>query len=498
MKLCGTKFLTISLAFYPHNEVPMPLLWLSSRNRLGPVVQCKAEVKFMMDPWKKVRNFILEDLWTLDRSSLSRRRALLLDVVRLVAVVIKDVLSGDLTLRAMGLVYTTLLSLVPLLAVSFSVLKAFGVYQALEPVLYNFLAPLGPRGADLAERIVTFVNNMKVGVLGFVGLGLLIYTVISLVQKIEESFNAIWRVRSMRSILQRFSDYLSVVLVGPVLVVSALGLTASLMSTSLIQRLVAIEPVGSIVTAAGKLVPYVLVCAAFTFVYAFIPNTKVRFRSALAGGVIGGVLWQTVGWGFASFIVASTRYAGIYSGFAILILFMIWLYLSWLILLVGAEISFYYQNPQYLVLEREGRIPDSRLIEQTALSVMFLVAQNFYHNGPPWNAGTLAQRLGISIARVEDIVEALKKKGLIAEIAGEPPACLPARDIETIRLCDVYDAVRGSQLSAGKQHIAAIGEVEDVISGIDKAVETALDGSTLKDMVLSQEDDGEGDKGREC
>jgi membrane protein len=453
--------------------------------------------KAMRNPWKKVRDFILEDLWATDRQEVGRWRALSLDALRLVAVVVKDVLSGELTLRAMSLVYTTLLSLVPLLAVSFSVLKAFGVHQALEPVLYNFLAPLGPRGADLAVRITEFVDNMKVGVLGFVGLGLLIYTVISLVQKIEESLNAIWRVRSLRSILQRFSDYLSVVLVGPVLIVSALGLTASLMSMALMQKLIAVEPVGSIVSAAGELLPYALVCAAFTFVYAFVPNTKVRFRSALVGGLIGGVLWETIGWGFASFIVSSTRYAAVYSGFAVLILFLIWLYLSWLILLVGAEVSFYVQHPHNLVLERDIHVPDARLVEQTAVSVMFLVAHNFYHNKPPWTVDSLAQRLGVSIARVEEIVEAMEHQALIAETAGDPPAYLPARDIETITVYDVYEAVRGTRSGARRQGIAAIEEVEDVVKAIDKAVATTLNDRTLRDMIRPRNDGGESDKGRQ-
>jgi membrane protein len=454
----------------------------------------REEERSMINPWEKARDFILRDLWEIDRSSYGKWRALLLDSLQILVVVIKDMLSGDLTLRAMGLVYTTLLSLVPLLAVSFSVLKAFGVHEALQPVLYNFLAPLGPRGTDLAGRIVEFVNNMKVGVLGFVGLSLLIYTVISLVQKIEESFNAIWRVRSLRSILQRFSDYLSVVLVGPVLIVSALGLTASLMSTTLMRRLIAVEPLGSIVAALGETVPYVLVCAAFIFAYAFVPNTKVRARSALVGGVIGGVLWQTVGWGFASFIVASTRYAAVYSGFAVLILFLIWLYLSWLILLIGSEISFYYQNRQYIVMEKEVSVPNARLVEQMAVSVMFLVAQNFYRNKPPWTVDSLAKRLGVSIAQVEEIVEALKKKGLIAETAGDWPAYLPARDIEIIELLNIYDAVRGRLSGGGMKRISAIGEVEDIITEIDKAIGTALGGRTLRDMVRSWGEDGKGDK----
>lgn len=448
----------------------------------------------MKDPWKRARDFFLEDLWTGELPSFGRWRKLLLDALKLVVVVVRDVLAGNLSLRAMGLVYTTLLSLVPLLAVSFSMLKAFGVHQALEPVLYNFLAPLGPRGAEVAERIVEFVNNMKVGVLGFVGLGLLIYTVISLIQKIEEAFNEIWRVRGLRRILQRFSDYLSVILVGPVLVVSALGLTATLMSTTLMRRLIAVEPIGSIVAAVGELAPYVLVCAAFTFVYAFVPNTKVRFRSALVGGIFGGVLWETIGWGFASFIVASTRYAGIYSGFAALILFMIWLYLSWLILLIGAEISFYYQNPHYIALQGNVRATDARLIEHMALSVMFLVAQNFYYNKPPWTLTSLAQRLGVAVERLEDIVEALKKKGLLAETAGDGTAYLPAHDIETILLRDMYDAVRGTKSGSGGPRITPIREIEDITRTIDEAIGTALGDRTMRDLVRSQGDGGVEDK----
>jgi membrane protein len=322
------------------------------------------------------------------------------------------------------------------------------------------------------------------------GLGFLIYTVISLVEKVEEAFNAIWRVRALRSILQRFSGYLSVILVGPVLVFAALGITASLMSTTLMQKLVAVWIVGDLVSAAGEIIPYVLVCAAFMFIYVFVPNTKVRLGPALTGAVAGGVLWETVGWGFASFIVASTRYGAIYSGFAALILFIIWLYLSWLILLVGAEISFYRQNPQYLAAEPGVSVPNSRLIEQTAMSVMFLAAKHFYRDRPPWTADSLAHRLGVSPSRVEETVEALKGKGLLAETAGDPPALLPARDIGTISLRDVYDAVRWS--GGGKrQRIAAPREVEAIVARVDEAVSGSLGSETLRDIVRFRSGEGQ-------
>jgi membrane protein len=434
----------------------------------------------------RVRVFFLEDLWAIDASSLGGLKAFSLRALRLLAVITGDVFHGPLTLWAMSLVYTTLLSLVPLLAVSFSVLKAFGVHNKIEPFLFNLLSPLGSKGADLSRTIVEFVDRMEVGVLGFVGLLLLLYTVISLIQKIEESFNAIWRVKNLRSLLRRFSDYMSVILVGPVLVVAALGVTATVLSTSITQYLITIAPIGTIVIYAAKLVPFILVCVAFTFVYAFVPNTKVKLRSALVGGVIGGVIWETIGWGFASFIVTSTRYAAIYSGFAIVILFMIWLYVSWLILLIGAEVSFYHQNPRFLWIRSAAPAPDARFIEQTAVSIMYLIGHHFYNNKDPWNTNSLAARLGISDEPVENIVTALRKKGLIVDTAAEPPSYLPARDLERITLREVHDAVCGSRPEEGfgGHRIAPIEGVDRIMDQIDTAIVDTLGDRTLKGIVL--------------
>ncbi len=438
---------------------------------------------------ERLRSFFLHDLWTLDRSSFGKLRSGLIETLRIATVVIKDVLAGEITLRAMGLVYTTLLSLVPLLAVGFSVLKAFGVQNVLEPFLLDLLVPLGPTASELAQRIVGFVSNMRVGVLGFLGMALLIYTVIALLQKIEEAFNVIWRVSNPRGILQRFSDYLSVILVGPVLVVSALGLTTSLLSASLVQRLIAIGPVGAIVNVAGKIVPYLLVCAAFAFVYLFVPNTKVRPGPAAIGALAGGVLWQTVGWGFASFIVSSTRYGAVYSGFAVLVLFMIWLYLSWVILLVGAEIAFYRQNPHYLTLSRDSPACDTRSIERTALAVMYLVAQHFFLDRAPWTVPALTRRLGDLPDRMEAVVDALQSQRLLTATLDDPPALLPSRDISTIMLRDIYDAVRGPRVSAGPGPVAPVQTVERVLRAVEHAVDDSLKSMTLRDLLSADGDE---------
>ena len=185
-------------------------------------------------------------LWDTDATSIARPWAVVLISARILYRVIEDFMQGQLTLRAMSLVYTTLLSLVPLLALSFSLLKAFGVHNQLEPMLLTFLAPLGEKGGEMSAQIVQFVGNMGVGVLGSLGLVLLIYTVVSLLQKIEEAFNFIWHVPSLRNLPQRLSGYLSVVMVGPMLVVTALAITASVMSSALVAELVAIEPFGTL------------------------------------------------------------------------------------------------------------------------------------------------------------------------------------------------------------------------------------------------------------
>lgn len=448
----------------------------------------------MLNPWTRVRLFFLKDIWTVDRSSLGRTKAALLDTIRVITAIVRDVLYGQITLWAMGLVYTTLMSLVPLLAVSFSVLKAFGVQNKLEPILLDVVAPLGESGAMIARRIVEFVDNMKVGVLGAVGLALLMYTVMSLIQKIEQAFNAIWRVRGGRSMFHQFSEYLSVILVGPVLIFSAMALTASLMSASFVQRIIQIEPFGTIVVEAGKLIPYMIICASFSFLYIFVPNTRVRWGAALTGGIVGGILWETVGWGFAAFIVASTKYAAIYSSFAILILFMTWIYLSWLILLIGVEVSFYYQNPQLLSIAGYSDIPNSRLVERTALSVMYLVAFHFYENLPPWTVNALIERLGLTIGRIEDALAALGARGLIRETADDPPAYVPGRDLDRIMLQDVYDAVR-SPLPEDRQDrpfISRIEFVEGLEKEIDKAIGNALHSRSLKDIVRAAAADRSG------
>jgi len=421
-------------------------------------------------------------IWGKDLDLMPRWRAVLIAPIRFAYVLVRDLSQGQLNLRAMSLVYTTLLSLVPLLAISFSVLKGFGVQNQMQPLLENLLAPLGEQGSEVTHQIIGFVDNMKVGVLGAVGLGLLIWTVISLMQKIEAAFNFAWRVTHVRPFARRFGDYLSVILVGPVLAFSSLGATASLAALDL-GEFAAVAP--ALRTVIG-LVPYLLIVAAFTFIYSFMPNTKVTIKAAFVGALVAGLLWNVAGWIFASFVVGSAQYTAIYSAFATLILFLIWLYTSWLILLVGAAIGYYVQHPEAVRLAGGEIRPGGATREALALMFALHVARCHVSGAAP-SCEELAATARMPMVSVAPVLIALERARILVVTADDPPRYLPGRAIDAIPLKAVIDAVRRADAEgATEPHRAATPpEVAALLAEIERGAESALGGRTLADAVAA-------------
>lgn len=422
-------------------------------------------------------------LWQTDPTALPRWQRPLLRAARIVYAIGRDLAHGFLSLHAMSLVYTTLLSLVPLLAVSFSVLKGFGVHNELEPMLQQALAPLGAQGHEITVQLIRYVDNINVRVLGAVGLAVLLYSVISLISKIEQVFNYTWHVEQPRPLAQRFSQYLSVLLVGPVLFFSAVGAAASLRSSVLMQRAIEIEPLGFLLYSAERLIPFVLITLAFAFVYAFVPNTRVKLRSALIGALVAGVLWQTAGQLFATFMTGSTKYAAIYASLAILILFMIWIYTAWLILLIGANIAFYTQYPEYLrSRSRELRL-SNRLRERLALVLATRVAEVHYSEDPPWTSEGLAHAVGMPFTNVHNVLRLLEEAEVLVRTADEPARYVPARAPDEISLRDLLGYVRqyGEDEVASQQPLSTTA-IDDLEQRLDAAVGAVLDDRSLRDL----------------
>jgi membrane protein len=428
---------------------------------------------------------LLNDLLWSDRlDDLPAPRRQLVWFGRVVHALIRDLTQGYLSLQAMSLVYTTLLSLVPLLAVSFSVLKGFGVHNQLEPLLMELLSPLGERAEEATMAIIGFVDNMKVGVLGSLGLVLLLYTVITLIQKVEQVFNYTWRVEVQRPFAQRFSQYLSVLLVGPVLFFSAVAFSSNLRGLPAVAAILTAEPFGTLIDAVSRVLPSLLLALTFAFIYVFVPNTRVRLRSALIGGLVAAVLWQSVGWLFAKFIVKSTQYTAIYSSLAIVILFMIWVYVAWLILLVGANVAFYHQHPEYLISRSRDLKLSNRLRERLALVVAGHVARSYLRGAPAWSGEGLSGALRIPKANTQRILDLLVKEGFLLRSGDDPPRYLPARAPETIEVKTLLDGVRCfEEQQSGCRGTAPDFGIQEIESRIDGAIGEALGAMTLRDLA---------------
>jgi membrane protein len=386
-----------------------------------------------------------------------------------------------LSLQAMSLTYTTLLSLIPFLAVTFSVLKAFGVQNLIEPLLAEMLQPLGPNSAQITSKIVTFVENIRVGILGGLGLAMLFYTVVTLVANIEDAFNQIWRLPRSRGWGQRLAVYLSVVLVGPVFVFTAFALTASAQSYWLVERVTQIALVSRVFTLATRIVPFLLLCGAFTLLYKLLPYTRVPFTSALVGGVSAGLLWQVVGTAFAAFVASSSHYAAIYSSFAVMVVFLIWLYVGWLIVLLGAEVAYFHHHPRAFVREALHAGKGCHLFQEwLALGLLTEIARRHISGRPPWQPVQLAKVLGVS--SVEVLADEFVRAGILLRSA-EPPGIALARPPEDVAVKEIFEILAGSDVPELKDG----GVIGDVLMRRAQAVDKALEGVTLRTLAAESQ-----------
>lgn len=421
------------------------------------------------------------DLWTVDLSTLALWPRLRIRFLRFAIVTVEEFSTNQLDLRAAGLVYSTLLSLVPFLAVTFSVLKAFGIHQQIEPFLARALEPLGSQGADMSGYVIGFVNNLQVGVLGAVGTAGLFFTVISLIGRIEDALNSIWRVRYPRALARKFSDYLSVVLVGPVLVFTAFSLTASAESNWVLQQFQQYESLHSVVTVVTRVMPLLFLCVAFTFVYKFVPNTQVHFRSAVIAGITAGLLWQLAGIGFAAFVASSAHYTAVYSSFAVLLLFLLWLYVGWLIVLVGGEVAYLHQHAATFATVGPQRRQSALSRMQLALATLVMITRRYLTQEPPWRLGELSTALQISAAELEELIDKFVQRCILLRTI-EPEGLALGRLPEDIPVSEILDAVNGHE----QLPVAEDNPIARVLRRRDQAARQALEGLTLR--ALTAED----------
>jgi len=422
-------------------------------------------------------------LWEQNPADLSLFQRILLRQVQTVALVIRDFGMNQSLLRAAALTYYTMLSLVPLLALTFALLKAFGVQNLLQPLI---IEKLNVGDGQVAEVILGYINNTQVTKLGAVGLIFLIIAVVSLLTNVEKSFNHVWGVKSVRPMLRRFADYLSVIFVGPLLIISAISMTSTLSSNSLVQKLIEMQMVGNLILLLFKVTPFVFMWLAFTGLYVFMSNIKVEWRAAFIGGVAGGTLWQIAQVGYIHFQVGVGRYNAIYGTMAALPIFMVWLYLSWVIVLFGLGVCYAKQNLRTSGRDLRGSEVSRSSYEQVALVLLVTLADRFSRGDPPVSYEQLAKYLFIPPRLCRSIINLFLGLGFVTEICTLTGRCQYqlGRSAGNLSLAEIFRKMGDSGEEVLHLHPHPQTQIAlETYQRIKELIAVDLAGITLEDLV---------------
>jgi membrane protein len=397
---------------------------------------------------------------------------------RLARAVLQKYYADELSVRAASLSYWTLLSLVPFLAVTFSVLKAFGGQDLIAPVLIALLEPLGHNRHEIVKRTVEFVDNTNVGVLGAMGVVGLFYTVIALIGNVEEAVNQIWRAQPVRNWTRRYGEFLGLLLIGPVLLFATFAVIAAAQSSRVVERLVELPGFEMALAVLTQALPFVMLWAGFAVLYKIVPSAEVYWRSALFGGALAAILWHAAGFVFAAFVANSANYRAIYSGFAFVVVFFIWLYLAWLIVLSGGMMAYLHQHADLYARGQTADDVDHAVQEWLALTALIAIARRHLAGEGPMTERELSAWVGVSLGQIEEIVERFVRHGVLLR-AAEPPGVSLAAPPETVSAFEVFKIVAGHlDLSSADSDAIA-----DLLRQRDWLLQRGLEGVTLRSLL---------------
>jgi membrane protein len=388
--------------------------------------------------------FLKTDIWRLQAHKLPPRRSFWVNQLRISLLAIRRFVDDKCDLRASALTFYSLLSIVPIVAMAFAIAKGFGFEKTLGDQLLENLQG----HEEVAERIIGFaqslLENTRGGAIAGVGIVVLFWTVIKVLGNIETSFNDIWGVKTPRSMGRKLADYLSVMMICPVLIITASSLTVLVTTRvgEMVEQLAFLGYLGDLVILLLKILPYGVIWLVFTFIYVFMPNTKVELKSALWGGILAGTIYQLVQLAYISFQIGVTKYGAIYGSFAALPLFLVWLQLSWLIVLFGAEVSFARQNVATYEFEEDCLKVSHFFRRMTALLITYVCVKRFVNVETPLTATEIARDLEVPIRLVRSVLFELTEARVLSEVysdSHEDVAYQPGCDIDRLTVAGVID-----------------------------------------------------------
>ena len=428
----------------------------------------------------KVKEFLCSDVWDIDISSTSVKHSIIIRVIRVAQLVVKGFKEDDLAVHASALTFTSLMSLVPILAVAFALLKGFGFGQQEIDKLLQWKDGMPDQFQNFFDQMLHIVNSTNFSALGWIGLGFVVFTAIMVLGSIENSFNRIWGISTSRSLIRKVTNYISVLVLVPLLIGIASTLEASLRSGALLLP----ESVGFLVRNLLGLTSLFTTWLAFLFLYMFVPNTRVKFAPALSGGLCAALLWLLWQKLYIILQIGVARYNAIYGTFASVPIFLAWLYASWVIVLLGAEFAFALQN--FATYQMEGAADRasarSRLI--LALAIVQHAARALSDNAPKFDTSVFAKTYRVPIRLLNDIVRLLEHAGYMAETAEKQGTYVLLKTPSSVSLKELVDLILQAGArpeSLGLDHIAPA--MESIVAKVEAGMQSNIEAMTLQDLI---------------
>jgi membrane protein len=439
-------------------------------------------------PITRLINFLTTGIWQLRLAEQPKLKAFWLKLLRIILLSIRCFKEDQCQFKAAALTLYSLLSVVPVVAMAFGIAKGFGMERYLE----NWLAGMFQGQEEILNWVMDFARSMlettQGGTVAGIGLAVLFWSVIKVLGNIETALNQIWHIHKARSMGRKFSDYLSLTIIGPILMIASSSAAVFIVTriTHITERFELLGWVTGLVLLGLKFLPFVLIWILFTVIYLLMPNMRIRFTSGLVAGIIAGTLYNLVQWGWFAFQVGVAKYNAIYGSFAALTLVLIWLQVSWMIFLIGAEISFAHQNVDTYELEPDfTRIsPDYRKL--LCLQITHRIVDNFKSGERPFTAHELSGNLKIPIRLANEILNDLIESEILNQVTrkGSPQAAYqPARDINTLTITSVLDALgRQGNGKLDVRETRALKIMADSLATFKKEMESSLANRALKDI----------------
>lgn len=391
----------------------------------------------------RLTHFLQTEIWRLSKGDLTRSKQLLLKPMRVLLLTVQGYVRDNCALRASALTFYTLLSVVPMVALAFGIAKGFGLEQRLEHQLYERLAGQ----EEVMEQIITFarslLENTKGGLVAGIGVLFLFWAALKVLNHIEATLNDIWKVKS-RSLVRKFTDYLSIMILSPLLMIvaSSLNVYVTTRVTAITGSVSVLEVASPVIFHLLQWLPYALIWLLFIIIYLVMPNTRVRFSAALIAGVVAGTLFQVLQGSYIHVQVLLSRYNAIYGSFAALPFFLMWLQLSWMILLFGAQIAYAHQHVSQYAQAMDYRETSAAMQKQYGLYLLRRIIDAFAKGEPPPTAEKITDQSGLPGALVADLIARLIQAGMVSAVqlpAQEVVGYQPGRDIHTITVADVLE-----------------------------------------------------------